>query len=254
MGKPTIALAAVAIALTASLAGTSPAPAGANACDNRVNNTFEKLLECVTLEGVRTHQAALQAIADANGGTRAAGTPGYADSADYVAETLVAAGYDVTLQPFEFTYIPPSTLMQTAPITATYETGQFTGSGAGTVAGPVIAVDLALGNSDWPADPSTATSGCEASDFAGLDFSGPSDIALIQRGACFFSTKAANAEAAGAEAVIILNQGNSPDRLGLIVGTAAAFPDGSPSNLTIPVVGASFAQGIALSQAGAEAL
>ena len=30
-----------AVALTASLAGTSPAPAGANACDNRVNNTFE---------------------------------------------------------------------------------------------------------------------------------------------------------------------------------------------------------------------
>ena len=44
-------------------------------CGNRVNNTFEKLLECVTLDGVRSHQAALQAIADANGGVRAAGTP-----------------------------------------------------------------------------------------------------------------------------------------------------------------------------------
>jgi Zn-dependent M28 family amino/carboxypeptidase len=143
--------------------------------------------------------------------------------------------------------------MQTAPISADYETGAFTGSGFGTVAGPVIGGDLALGNSDWPADPSTSTSGCEASDFAGLDFSGPADIALIQRGTCFFSVKAANAEAAGAEAVIIFNQGNSPTRMGLIVANASQFPDGSPSNLTVPVVGASFAQGVALSQAGSEA-
>ena len=33
------------------------------ACNNRVNNTFSKLLECMTVEGVRGHQAALQAIA-----------------------------------------------------------------------------------------------------------------------------------------------------------------------------------------------
>ena len=34
-----------------------------------------------------------QAIADANGGVRAAGTPGYDASVDYVAETLEAAGH-----------------------------------------------------------------------------------------------------------------------------------------------------------------
>ena len=44
-----------------------------SSCASRVNNTFNKLLECVTLDGVRSHQAALQAIADGNGGTRAAG-------------------------------------------------------------------------------------------------------------------------------------------------------------------------------------
>ena len=89
---------AAALVLTGvpAVAGAGPA-----SCDTRVNNTFEKLLKCVTLDGVRAHQAALQAIADANGGNRAAGTPGYADSADYVAETLEAAGYDVTLDPFE---------------------------------------------------------------------------------------------------------------------------------------------------------
>ena len=67
------------------------------ACDTRVNNTIEKLLECVTRDGVREHQAAFQAIADANGGTRAAGTPGYDASFQYVVERMTAAGYNVTL-------------------------------------------------------------------------------------------------------------------------------------------------------------
>ena len=222
--------------------------AGPEACDTRVNNTFDKLLECVTVDGVRTHQAAFQAIADANGGTRAAGTSGYDASAAYVADTLVAAGYEVELNGFEFTFVPPATLIQTAPgDPAEYETGAFTGSGIGTVAGPVIGVDLAL------EPPQASTSGCEASDFDGLDFSGPNDIALIQRGACFFSIKAVNAQNAGAEAVIFFNQGNSPTRMGLIVGTASSFPDGTPSNLIVPVVGASFPQGVALSQEGSEA-
>jgi Zn-dependent M28 family amino/carboxypeptidase len=241
----------VAVLAVASLPAV--ATAGPAACDDRTNNTIHKLLECVTLDGVRSHQEAFQAIADASGGTRAAGFPGYDASVAYVAETLEAAGYDVVLNPFPFTFVPPATLIQTAPIVEEYETGTFTGSGSGTLEGPVIPVDLALGTPDWPADPSTSTSGCEATDFVGLDFSGPADIALIQRGACFFSVKAVNAEAAGAEAVIIFNQGNSPTRVGLITGNASQLPDGSPSNLTTPVVGASFDQGIALSQAGSTA-
>ena len=219
-------------------------------CDERVNNTFNKLLECVTLDGVRSHQAAFQAIADANGGTRAAGTPGYDDSVAYVAETLAAAGYDVELNPFDLTVVPPATLQQSAPIAAIYETGSFTGSGFGAVTAPVFPVDLALGNAAWPADPGTSTSGCEVTDFVGFP---AGSIALVQRGACFFSTKAVNAEAAGAVATIFFNQGNSPTRMGLIVGNAATLPNGDPSNLTRPVVGASFPQGVALSQTGSEA-
>lgn len=239
------------IALLAVVAFVASLPAIANAdiedCDERTNNTVAKITECVTLDGVRAHQAAFQAAADANGGIRAAGTPGYDATVAYVAETLAAAGYDVELDPFEFVFVPDAVLDQTAPISASYETGAFTGSGSGEVAGQVIPVDLAL------SDPDLSTSGCEAADFAGLDFSGPADIALVQRGTCFFSTKAVNAQAAGAEAVVIFNQGNSPTRLGLIVGNASALPDGSPSNLTIPVVGAGFADGVALSQTGSTA-
>jgi hypothetical protein len=109
------------------------------------------------------------------------------------------------------------------------------------VTGPVIPIDINL------VPPRASTSGCEATDFAGLDFSGPTDIALIQRGTCTFADKATNAEAAGAEAVIIFNQGNTPDRETLIVGTLA------PATPAIPVVGASFADGEALAQAGSTA-
>ena len=215
------------------------AMAGSAACDTRVNNTQAKLLECVTLEGVREHQAVLQAIADANGGVRAAGTPGYDASLQYVVDRMTAAGYNVTLNAFPFVYVALPTLQQTAPISAVYETGAFTGSGYGNVAASVTAVDVNLAP---PRDP--VTSGCEAADFAGFP---AGNIALVQRGTCTFAAKAANAQAAGASAVIIFNQGNTPAREGLIIGTLAPFV------ATIPVVGASFAQGVSLSQPGSQA-
>ncbi len=211
-------------------------------CDSRTNNTYEKLLECVRVEGVREHQAALQAAADANGGNRAAGTQGYTDSVAYVVDTLVAAGWNVELNEFPFIFTPPPALEQLTPVPATYETGAFTGTGFGEVSGQIVSVDLAL------EPPQASTSGCEETDFDGLDFSGPADIALIQRGACNFSTKAIFAEAAGAEAVIIFNQGNTPQREGLIVGTL-----GGPNVVGIPVVGGSFADGVALAVMGATA-
>jgi Zn-dependent M28 family amino/carboxypeptidase len=251
-----IAITTALLLVLAACSQQNPAPDGftaANrACEFQTNNTHDKLLECVTVDGVRAHQAAFQAAADANGGTRAAGTPGYDASVAYIVGALEAAGYDVVLDAFDFTFVPPAVLEQLSPNAATHQTGSFTGTGFGTVTGQVIPVDLALGNAAWPADPATSTSGCEATDFDGLDFSSSADIALIQRGTCFFSVKAVNAQNAGAEAVVIMNQG-TPGREGLIVANASALPDGTPSNLTIPVVGASFADGFALSQLGSTA-
>ncbi len=109
----------VVVALMATaFAFTSTAFAGAESCDTRVNNTFKKLLECVNVDGVREHQAAFQAIADANNGIRTSGTPGYDQSAAYVAARMEAAGYNVTVQDFQFqTFITlsPSVLEQVAP-------------------------------------------------------------------------------------------------------------------------------------------
>ncbi len=246
-GAVALAIAAVTMLLTLALpAAATSAPPG---CKNRTNTTYQTLLECVTLEGVRAHQAAFQAIADANDDpfypdTRAAGTEGYAGSVEYVAGLLEDAGYDVTLDEFQFTFNFPVILEQLAPITATYPSGAYTGSGFGNVTANVTPVDVVLAP---PRDP--VTSGCEAADFAGFT---PGNIALIQRGTCTFGVKAVNAQAAGASAVIIFNQGNTPAREPLIVGTLLPLPVGAPP-VTIPVVGASFAQGEALAQAGSRA-
>jgi Zn-dependent M28 family amino/carboxypeptidase len=227
------------VLLPATAASAAPSQA---ACDNRDNNTYQKLIQCVRLDQVRAHEVAFQRIADANGGTRAAGTPGYDASVDYVVDSLESAGWSVELHEFPYLFIPPATLQQLTPVNAVYETGSFSGSGSGEITGNVIPVDINL------VPPRASTSGCEAADFTG-DFSGDSDIALIQRGTCTFGIKALNAQNAGAEAVIIFNQGNDPTREGLIVGTL--LPDGAA--VTIPVVGASFADGEALSAAGSTA-
>jgi len=94
------------VALSALIVNVPMALAGDESCRNRANNTFDKLLECVTIDGVRQHQAAFQAAADANGGTRAAGTPGYDASVEYVVDTLEAAGYEIVINPFVVTVDP----------------------------------------------------------------------------------------------------------------------------------------------------
>jgi Zn-dependent M28 family amino/carboxypeptidase len=259
-------LAAILLAALLPLSLQGPAQAGdhgkdrdrghghghGQSCDKRSNNTYSKLLECISARGIMRHERVLQKIADRNDdpnypGTRAAGTEGYDWSARYVAYLLRKAGWKVTLDPVDVTYNFPVVLRQLTPVNATYESGAFTGSGFGTVEGQVIPVDINL------TPPRASSSGCEAADFAGIDWSGPADIALVQRGTCNFGDKAFYAEEAGAEAVIIFNQGNTPDREGLIVANASTLTDGTSVQHGIPVVGASFAQGEALAQAGSTA-
>jgi Zn-dependent M28 family amino/carboxypeptidase len=242
----------VAALFSVALLPGHAAAAKSDRCEKRANNTYKKLLRCVTLEGVREHQKAFQRIADNNDdpfypGTRAAGTEGYSDSVKYVARKLKRAGYKVKLDPVDFEFNFPATLRQLTPVQAEYETGVFTGSGSGTVEGQVIPVDINL------TPPRASSSGCEPADFAGIDWSGPADIALIQRGTCNFGRKAMNAEQAGAEAVIIFNQGDTPDREALIVADASTLEDGTTVSHNIPVVGASFADGEALAQPGSTA-
>ena len=78
----------------------------------------------VRVERVREHQLALQRIAEAHGGNRASGHPGYAASADYVTRTLAKAGYRTSEQRFDFDYFEltgEQVLAQAAPATKSYQ-------------------------------------------------------------------------------------------------------------------------------------
>ena len=101
------------------------------------------------------------------------------------------------------------------------------GSPAASISATVQAVDINLeGNR-------ASTSGCEPEDF--VDFT-EGHVALVQRGTCPFVDKADNAAAAGAVGIVIFNQGDTEDRLGLI----------SFSTTTIPGIGVSFELGAEL--------
>ncbi|MCW3492322.1 M28 family metallopeptidase [Microbacterium sp. SSM24] len=250
--RPVALIAAAVTALALSLAPVAAANAtggggghGGVSCEKRTNNTVSKLLECVSAKGTMQHLQALQKIADRNGGNRAADTPGYAKSVDYVVHTLKKAGWKVSIDEFDY-LVPIPTIQQLTPLNEAQPAGFFSeGSAEGEVTGAVIPVDLAI------ADPATSSSGCEAADFAGLDFSGSADIALIQRGVCEFGVKARNAQNAGAEAVVIMNQGNTPERSGVI--TNVTLIGANPTALDIPVVNTSFDGGVDLALPGSTA-
>ena len=102
-------------------------------------------------------------------------------------------------------------------------------SGSGRVEARVAAVDLLVPSSG----PNASTSGCEASDFGAFPRGA---IALLQRGACTFRQKVANAIDAGARAVIVFNEGN-PGRREPFAATLGA------PQVTVPALAASFELG-----------
>jgi len=220
------AVVAAACLLLVPVAASADAPPGQEA----------KLRKAITLTGLKTHTDAFQAIASANGGTRASGTPGYDASVAYVVGKLEAAGYDPVVQEFDFPFyeqLAPSVFERTTPSPRTftentdYSTMQYSGSGNVTAA--VQAVDVTIPPTPAP----SSSSGCEAADFAGFV---PGRIALMQRGTCPFGQKALNAQTAGASAVVIFNEGQ-PGRTDVIFGTLGT------TDVHIPAVDTSFALG-----------
>ena len=156
------------------------------------NTTSARLRAAVSAAEMMEHEQALQSIADANGGTRVSGTAGYDESKDYAVSVFRAAGYNVTVQPFEyqtFIVLSPSLLERVAPDPATLDHQIMSYSGSGDVTAPV-------------ATPTGSPLGCAASDFAGFP---AGSIALIGRGSCTFALKASNAQAAGATGAVIYN-------------------------------------------------
>jgi hypothetical protein len=243
-----VALLCVGVALTL-VAMTNAGAAPPTNCDTQVNDTQAKLLPCIQQKDLWAYMEKLQAIADANPSpadghpSRNSGEPGYKASADYVASVMKAAGYDVTLQQYKFTYYAytstPS-FSEVSPTAHTYGLGTEWNPGQ-SVGTANAAIQPAGGIVLPPTDSPSSASGCSASDFNGFV---PGRIALIQRGTCFFGVKVLNAQAAGASGVVIFNEGN-PGRTALLNG-ALDDASGNPFVPTIPVAFTSFDTGHAL--------
>jgi hypothetical protein len=230
------------IAASSANAATAAADANATACAHRVNNTPQKLVDCVRKDDLWAHMVKFQQIADANPGadghpSRNSGEPGYKASADYVADVMRAAGYNVTLQEYKFHYfsfIGDPLMREDSPTPHSFVVG--TDFNPAQIAGAPSALVQPAGGIVVPATPApSSASGCAVSDFAGFI---PGNIALIQRGTCTFAQKVANAEAAGASAAVIFNEGNP--------GRTAVFNGSLSGNETIPVLFTSYAVGTQL--------
>ncbi len=124
-------------------------------------------------------------------------------------------------------------LQQTAPISATYATGAFTGSGEGNVSAAVTPVDIVPRAAARPGHERLRGSRLRLA-------SPPGNIALMQRGTCSFGDQGSERpDGRCRSGRSSSTRGTPPTVRPLIVGTL--LPDGAA--VTIPVVGASFADG-----------
>lgn len=187
-------------------------------------NNSAKMRKAVTVEATMAHLQAFQDIADTHG-NRAAGSPGYEASGEYVEQTLQAAGYQTERQYFTFTYqetleeqltevSPTARDLEHAPMSYTPNTPE--GGVTSEIAVPTVAT------------------GCDASEYAGADVAGK--IVLVSRGVCAFGDKSLAAAEAGAAAAVVYN-----NEEGALNGTL-----GEPSDAYVPTTGIAQADGQAL--------
>ncbi|GLW12620.1 amidohydrolase [Microtetraspora sp. NBRC 13810] len=150
------------------------------------------LADRVSGAAVKKHLEALQSIATAAGGNRAAGTRGYEASADYVIEQLRQAGYQVRSQVFTFPYFRESSppVLRTGGSSHLVSTLKY--SGSGDVRGTATPVP---------------GQGCAVGDYRTV---ARGSVALVQRGTCSFEDKARLAQSAGAGAMILVNNDGEP--------------------------------------------
>lgn len=185
----------------------------------------QSLREKVTTDAMFAHLQRFQEIADANSGNRAAGTPGYDASLDYVAKTLRDNGFDVQTPEFDFRKFDPgpvSLAVNGAEVPAQVLEYSL-GTGPEGVSGPLVIA---------PGLPKDETPGCQASDYDGLPVAGA--VVLVDRGYCQFSIKEAAAVQRGAVAMIVADNVDEEKMSATL---------GARTDVKIPVVAVSKADG-----------
>jgi aminopeptidase YwaD len=138
-------------------------------------------------------------------GSRPAGSEAETAAAAYISEQLQSYGYETEIQefPFESEFGREASLRTTAPEETTVEASPLVQSAAGQAEGQLVFAGEGL-SEDYPPE----------------GISGR--IALLRRGDVFFADKVANAEAAGASAVVIFN--NEPGEFIGVLSETSAIP------------------------------
>jgi Iap family predicted aminopeptidase len=166
----------------------------------------------ITRAELAEHLDALARAAAENGGSRAVGTAGYEASVEYVSDALRAAGWRVQLQEFG---VPRFELESSLVSVGGRELERprdyqvLTYSGSGRVGGRL----------------QHRRSGCAAENFTDL---ADDDVPVVERGICFFGSKAGHAQRAGAKALVVVDRSE----------TARGVPSGTLAiqGIRIPVV------------------
>ena len=197
------------LAVVCALLCAAPAFGSGGSSDSK------KFRDAVSAKGMIAHETAFQAIGTLANGNRLAGTQGHDASSLYVGVQSALSGLRVSQHEFDYDlfalgdwkrprldvlggkrYIPGI-----AGSIPGGDFGSMVNSASGDLTAPLWAADLTIPS---PA-PNTSDSGCEAADFAGMPAGA---IAMVQRGFCGELTKMLNAQAAGAGAIIYINEGN----------------------------------------------
>jgi Zn-dependent M28 family amino/carboxypeptidase len=205
-------LVATLLLLTGLLAGCSPRSGPPSGAPDLGHGLAGK----VTADRMLAHLRALQDIANANGGNRAAGTPGYDASVDYVAKALRSSGFDVMTPQFD-------RLSTVSP-----------GKPTLTIGGRSYPVDQASllvrtrpgGLTGTPIRPSRPA-GCTAGDYPSVV--PPGSIAVVDDSRCSVVDKQNSALAKGAAGLIVVSQ---PTGAG---APPTLFGPGYYNQLTVPV-------------------
>src|ERR1700689_4621551 len=179
----------------------------------------------VTPDAMMAHLTKLQDIANANGNTRAVGTPGYDASVDYVAGKLRDKGFDVQTMQFDahvFHAEPGSVTVADKKFDARALEFSLATPPPG-VTGPLVAA------------PASESPGCNAADYDNLPVNGA--VVLVDRGTCPFAQKAGAAAQHGAAAIVVADN---------VVEQQMAGTLGETSGVKVPVVSVSKSDGALL--------
>ncbi len=179
----------------------------------------------VTVDAMMAHLTKLQDIANANGNTRAVGTPGYDASVDYVVGKLRDKGFEVQTVQFD------ARVFHSDPGSVTVADKKFDARALEYspatppvgVTGPLVSV------------PVDASPGCNASDYDNLPVNGA--VVLVDRGTCPFTQKETTAAQRGAVAVVVADN---------VVEEQMGGTLGETTDVKIPVVSVTKADGAVL--------